>query len=73
MNSFISQVYSAIGTEVSGYYYGVPFLGAITSTRAKYGTDISVTVQDGDNIYIIDGTWLFEGKGGAYENLHVYL
>tara|TARA_R110000782_G_scaffold237912_1_gene324362 strand:- start:116 stop:337 length:222 start_codon:yes stop_codon:yes gene_type:complete len=73
MNSFISQVYAAIGIEVSGYRYGVPFIGTITRTRVKYGTDISVTVEDAENIYIIDGTALFEGKGGGYENLHVYL
>lgn len=74
MNSFMNNLYGAIGSEVSGYHNGSgsAFLGTITYTRAKYGTDISVHVEDGKNIYVIDGSALYEGEGGGYENLHVY-
>jgi hypothetical protein len=72
MNSFMNNLYNAIGSEVSGYHNGNAFLGTITYTRAKYGTDISVHVEDDENIYVIDGTALYEGEGGGYENLHVY-
>ena len=72
MNEFMNNLYNAIGTEVSGYLLNTPFLGTITYTRVKYGNDISVHVEDGANIYVIDGTALYEGEGGGYKNLHVY-
>lgn len=37
----------------------VPSLGTIVSTRAKYGTDIQVTLLDNGTISLIDGTELF--------------
>ena len=72
MNEFMNNLYSAIGTEVSGSKNDVPFLGTITSTRVKYGSDISVAVEDDSSIWIIDGTALMNGEGGGYTNLHVY-
>jgi len=72
MNEFMNNLYNAIGAEVTGYHHDVPFHGVITRTRAKAGTDISVHVEDAKNIWVIDGTELFEGKGTAYSNLHVY-
>ena len=72
MNEFMNNLYNAIGAEVTGYHYDIPFQGVITHTRVKYGNDISVHVEDDKNIWIIDGSELFEGKGGAYKNLHVY-
>jgi hypothetical protein len=72
MTNFFNALYSAIGCPVSGSYNGVPFLGTITNTRAKYGTDIQVTVVDGTNTYLIDGTTLAEGSNASYTNLHVY-
>jgi hypothetical protein len=72
MNEFMNNLYNAIGCEVTGYHYDVPFLGTITRTRVKYGNDISVTVEDDKNIWIIDGIELMNGEGGAYKNLHVY-
>lgn len=72
MNEFMNKLYNAIGTEVTGYHHDTPFHGVITYTRAKYGTDISVHVEDDNDIYVIDGTALFEGEGGGYKNLHVY-
>jgi len=72
MNEFMNNLYNAIGAEVTGYHHDVPFQGVITRTRAKAGTDISVTVEDDKNIWIIDGTELFAGEGSAYKNLHVY-
>lgn len=68
----MNNLYGAIGTQVSGYHHEIPFLGTITNTRAKYGQDISVTVEDDKNIWIIDGSTLFNGEGLGYSNLHVY-
>jgi len=72
MNEFMNNLYNAIGTEVSGYHDGVAFHGIITYTRVKYGNDISVQIQDGDNLYIVDGSTLYEGGDETYKNLHVY-
>lgn len=71
-NEFMNNLYNAIGCEVSGVKDGLAFLGKITATRAKYGNDIRVTVEDEFNIYLIDGAELMDGKGGGYTNLHVY-
>ena len=54
MNEFMNNLYNAIGAEVTGYHYDAPFQGAITYTRVKYGNDISVHVDDGENIYVIE-------------------
>ena len=43
-NDFMNNLYKAIGSEVSGSYNSMPFLGNITSTRMKYGNDIEVVV-----------------------------
>jgi hypothetical protein len=72
MNDFMNSLYNAVGSEVSGYYDGVPFLGTITETRAKYGKDIQISVVEGNKIYLIDGTELMAGDAGLYKNLHVY-
>lgn len=72
MKEFMNNLYGAIGSEVSGYHHGKPFLGTITYTRAKYGTDISVHVEDDTDIYVIDGTVLAEGGNDVYTNLYVY-
>ena len=72
MNEFMNALYNAVGSEVSGYYDGVPFLGTITETRAKYGQDIRVTVVDGNTTYLIDGTEMLAGDAGLFKNLHVY-
>jgi len=72
MNEFMNNLYNAIGTEVSGYHNDVPFHGTITYTRVKYGSDISVHIEDGNNIYVIDGSTLFAGEDNVYKNLHVY-
>ena len=72
MNDFMNALYNAVGCEVSGFHDGVPFLGTITETRAKYGKDIRVTVVDGNSTYLIDGTELMAGDAGLYKNLHVY-
>ena len=73
-NDFMNNLYKAIGSEVSGSYMGVPFLGNITSTRMKYGNEIQVSVEDTitDETYLIDGDTLLEGGNGLYTNLHVY-
>ena len=73
MNNFMNAIYEAIDKEVSGFHNDVAFIGTITRTRVKYGNDISVSVEDGENIWIIDGTALMCGEGGGYTNLHVYL
>jgi hypothetical protein len=72
MNEFMNNLYNAIGAEVTGYHRDTAFQGTITYTRVKYGNDISVHVEDDNDIYVIDGTALFEGEGGGYKNLHVY-
>lgn len=72
MNEFMNALYNAVGSEVSGYYDGVPFLGTITETRAKYGQDIRVTVVEGDKTFLIDGTEMMAGDAGLFKNLHVY-
>ena len=72
MNDFMNSLYNAVGSEVSGFYDGVAFLGTITETRVKYGTDVRITVVDGSNTYLIDGTELMAGDAGLYKNLHVY-
>jgi hypothetical protein len=71
-NEFMSALYGAIGSEVSGFHRETPFHGTITYTRVKYGNDISVHVEDESDIYVIDGTALLNGEGGGYSNLHVY-
>jgi hypothetical protein len=72
MNTFMNELYNAVGKEVSGYWNGEAFLGKIVSTRVKYGTDIGLTVEDGNDIYIIDGTTMLNGGDLNYSNLHVY-
>lgn len=73
MNDFMNTLYGAIGARVTGYHNREAFDGHIVSTRAKYGTDISVTVIDGDEMYIINGSTLAEGGDDVnYTNLHVY-
>jgi hypothetical protein len=72
MNEFMNALYNAVGSEVTGYHNNMPFQGTITRTRVKYGNDISVTVEDDANIWIIDGTEFLAGEGGGYTNLHVY-
>ena len=70
---FMNRVYGAIGKEISGYYKDIPFLGKIISTRAKYGNDIQVTVEDDEGRwFLIDATELLKGEGVVYTNLHVY-
>ena len=73
-NEFYNNLYKAVGSEVSGTYMGVPFLGNITSTRMKYGNNIQVSVQDDLNneTYLIDGDTLLEGENGLYTNLNIY-
>ncbi|MDA8883005.1 hypothetical protein N9I00_01245 [bacterium] len=70
--TFMDNLYNAIGSEVSGYYAGAPFIGNITSTRAKYGGDIQVVVEQEHMTYLIDGTALMNGGDTIYDNLHVY-
>ena len=72
MNEFMNNLYNAIGVEVTGYHNDKPFHGTITYTRVKYGNDISVHVEDNTDIYVIDGSTLFEGEDATYKNLHVY-
>ena len=72
MDDFMNSLYNAVGSEVSGVYDGAAFLGTITETRVKYGTDVRVTVVDGSNTYLINGTELMAGDVGLYKNLHVY-
>lgn len=72
MNSFMNELYNAVGREVSGSYDGVPFLGTITETRVKYGNDIRVFVVEGDKTFLIDGSEMFAGEAGLFKNLHVY-
>ena len=67
----MSMVYNAIGAEVTGAYRGVPFKGVIVDTRAKSGTDIQVTVEGGDEWYVIDASVLMAGKSASYSNLRV--
>ena len=73
-NDFMNNLYKAIGSEVSGSYNSMPFLGNITSTRMKYGNDIEVVIEDmvTDETYLINSTTLYEGENGVYKNLHVY-
>jgi len=73
-NEFYNNLYKAVGSEVSGSYMGVPFLGNITSTRMKYGNEIQVSVEDTitDETYLIDGDTLLEGGNGLYTNLNIY-
>jgi len=72
MNEFMNALYNAVGCEVTGFYDGVPFLGTITETRAKYGKDIQVTVVEGNKTFLIDGTEILAGDAGLYKYLHVY-
>jgi hypothetical protein len=73
MKEFMNNLYGAIGAQVTGYHNRTAFHGHIVSTRAKYGDDISVTVMDGDEMYIISGKALHDGGDGVnYTNLHVY-
>jgi len=73
-NEFMNNLYKAIGSEVSGSYNSMPFLGSITSTRMKYGNDVEVVVEDTvtDEMYIINGNTLLEGGNGLYTNLNIY-
>ena len=72
MNDFMNAIWNAVGSEVSGFYKETPFLGTITTTRAKYGTDIEVAVTVPGDLYLIDATTLHEGGNGVFSNLHVY-
>jgi hypothetical protein len=70
-DTFMNMVYNAIGAEVTGAYRGVPFKGVIVDTRAKSGTDIQVTVEGGDEWYVIDASVLMAGESASYSNLRV--
>ena len=70
-DTFMSMVYNAIGAEVTGAYRGIPFKGVIVDTRAKSGTDIQVTVEGGDEWYVIDASVLMAGESASYSNLRV--
>ncbi len=80
MNSFMNALYNAEGSVVTGYKNDVPFLGYITKTRVKYGSDIQVTIaydeesmkETGYGGDIIDGSVLLAGENATYRNLHVY-
>jgi hypothetical protein len=72
MKIFMNNLYGAVGSEVSGFWHGKPFLGTIVDTRVKYGNDIQVNVEDGNDIYILDGSVLYAGGNDVYTNLHVY-
>jgi hypothetical protein len=72
MNEFMNALYNAVGCEVTGFYDGVPFLGTITETRAKYGKDIQITVVEGNKTFLIDGTDILAVDAGLYKYLHVY-
>ena len=72
MKLFMDAIWSAAGKEVSGYHRGKPFLGHITNVRTKYGSDLQVTVESEDDLYLINGSTLYEGSDGIYEKLHVY-
>ena len=71
-NTYMNNLYNAVGKEVTGFWNKEPFHGTITATRAKYGAEIQVTVEDGDNLYIIDGTTMLNCGDINYSNLHVY-
>ena len=70
-DTFMNMVYNAIGAEVTGAYRCVPFKGVIVDTRAKSGTDIQVTVEGGDEWYVIDASVLMAGESASYSNLRV--
>ena len=71
--TFMEAVYGAVGTEVSGWCRGTEFLGEIIDTRVKYGGEVQVTVQDGDDYHIIDASTLLQGFDSTFSNLHIYL
>ena len=71
MNSFMNAICNAVGSQVSGFYKDEPFVGTITTTRPKYGTDIQVAVTVPGDLYLIEATALYEGGGGVFTNLHV--
>jgi hypothetical protein len=73
MKLFMDAIWSAVGKEVTGYHHGKPFLGYIANVRTKYDSDLQVIVESEDDLYLIDGSTLYEGGNGIYENLHVYL
>tara|TARA_R110002073_G_scaffold141573_1_gene292712 strand:- start:182 stop:406 length:225 start_codon:yes stop_codon:yes gene_type:complete len=71
MNSFMNAIYNAVGSQVSGFYKNEPFVGTITTTRPMYGTDIQVGVTVPGDLYLIEGTTLYEGGNGVFTNLVV--
>ena len=72
MNEFINSILNSNIVRVAGMYKGMKFAGLVTSTRAKYGKDIQVTVEDAlHSIYLIDGSTLYERGNGIFENLEV--
>lgn len=71
--TFMEAVYGAVGTKVSGWYRDTAFLGEIIDTRVKYGGEVQVTVQDGDEAYFIDASSILEGGDSTFSNLHIYL
>lgn len=80
MNKFMNALYNAVGSVITGNKNGIPFLAYVSDTRVKYGADISVSISyDQDSIQdmgicsdIIDGSVLFNGGNGVFENLHIY-
>ena len=74
MKLFMNAIWSATGKEVTGYHHGKPFSGHISHIRTKYGSDLQVTVEsEDDDLHLIDGSTLYNGGNGIYENLHIYL
>ena len=75
MKLFMNAIWSATGKKVTGRHHGKPFSGYISHVRTKYGSDLQVTVEseDDDDLHLIDGSTLYNGGNGIYENLHVYL
>lgn len=71
MHLFMNEIYqNGIGKQVQGTHNDNPFIGKITSVRAKYGSDLSLTIEKEDGeTFLLNATTLY--KGG--DNVNKYL
>jgi len=74
MRLFLDSLLKARGKQVTGFHNGNFFIGNIYGcVRLRNSFDMQVTVVSHDNVYTINGSTLYNGGNGTYENLIIQI
>lgn len=75
MRLFMNEIYqNGVGKQVQGIHNDEPFIGKIVSVRAKYGSDLSLTIeQENGKTFLLNATALYNGGDTVNKHLCVYL